>query len=64
MNLWSGITMLAVALLLIWAGRPNKGGIHPKFLQFEAALVLYPPIIMAFFALGIAAIAFSLLGIK
>ena len=64
MNLWSGITMLAVALLLIWSGRPDKGGIHPKFLQFEAALVLYPPIIMAFFALGIAAIVFSLLEIK
>ena len=29
MNLWSGIAMLAVALLLIWAGRPNKGG-HPS----------------------------------
>lgn len=64
MNLWSGIAMLAVALLLIWAGRPDKGGIHPKFLQFEAALVLYPPIIMALFALGTAAIVFSLLEIK
>ena len=64
MNLWSGIAMLTVAFLLIWAGRHDKGGVHPKFLQFEAALVLYPPIIMAFFALGIAAIVFSLLGIK
>ena len=61
MNLWSGIAMLAVALLLIWAGRPNKGGIHPKFLRFEAALVLYPPIIMAFFALGTAAVISGLL---
>jgi len=32
--------MLAVAFLLIIAGRPNKSGISPKFLRFDAALVL------------------------
>ncbi|MFH1345317.1 MAG: hypothetical protein ABIL01_29540 [Pseudomonadota bacterium] len=56
MNLYAGISMLAVALLLIWAGRPNKAGIHPRFLRFNAALVLYPPLVLACFALGIATI--------
>jgi hypothetical protein len=50
-----------VAVLLIWVGRPGKSGVHPKFLRFEAALVLYPPLILAFFALGVAAIIFGVL---
>jgi hypothetical protein len=53
--------MLAVGFLLITAGRPDKSGISPKFLRFDAALVLYPPLVLAFFALGVAAIVFSLL---
>jgi hypothetical protein len=53
--------MLAVGFLLIIAGRPDKSGISPKFLRFDAALVLYPPLVLAFFALGVAAIVFSLL---
>ena len=56
MNLWSGIAMLIVALFLIWVGRPDKGGVSPSFLRFDAALVLYPPLILAFFAMGIAAV--------
>ena len=56
MNLYTGIAMLAVAVILIWVGRPGKAGVHPKFLRFNAALVLYPPIIVALVALGVAAI--------
>jgi hypothetical protein len=56
MNLYTGIAMLVVAVPLIWVGMPGKSGVHPKFLRFEAALVLYPPLILAFFALGVAAI--------
>ena len=48
--------MVAVALLLIWAGRPNKDGVHRKLLRFNAALVLYPPLILSCFAFGIASI--------
>jgi hypothetical protein len=55
MNLYTGIAMLAVALFLIWVGRPDKAGVHPTFLRFQAALVLYPPIIIALLALGVAA---------
>jgi hypothetical protein len=60
MNLYTGIAMLVVALILIWAGRPDKAGVHPSFLRFHAALVLYPPIIIAFLALGMAAVVSSL----
>lgn len=60
MNLWTGAAMLVIAFLLIWAGRPDKAGVHPSFLRFNAAMVLYPPIVLVFFALGVAAILSSL----
>jgi hypothetical protein len=53
--------MLAVAAILIVIGRPNKAGEHPKFLRFGAALVLYPPFILVFIALGAAAVISGLL---
>jgi hypothetical protein len=56
MNLYTGMVMLAAAFLLIWVGRPNKAGIHRKFLRFNAALVLYPPLVLVCFAFGVAAI--------
>jgi hypothetical protein len=59
MNLYTGIATLAVAFLLIWVGLPNKSGIHRKFLRFNAALVLYPPIILSGIAFGVAAILSS-----
>jgi len=60
MNLWTGIAMLAIAAVMIWGARPNKDGVHPSFLRFDAALVLYPPIILAFIALGAAAVISSI----
>ncbi len=60
MNVWTGIAMLAIAAVMIWAGRPDKSGAHPSFLRFDAALVLYPPIILAFFAMGVAALLSSI----
>lgn len=59
MNLWTGISMLVIAFVLIWVGRPDKTGLHPSFLRFNAALV-YPPIILAFSAMGAAAVIGSL----
>ncbi|MBR1279589.1 hypothetical protein [Bradyrhizobium sp. AUGA SZCCT0283] len=61
MNLWTGIAMLVVAAVLCVIGRPNSAGEHPKFLRFNAALVLYPPIILVFLGLGAAAVISSLL---
>ena len=52
--------MLVIAFALLWVARPNKAGVHPRFLQFNAALVLYPPIILAFFAMGVAAVISSI----
>ena len=52
--------MLVAAFLLIWVGRPNKAGVHPRFLRFDAALVLYPPVILAFTAMGAAAVISSI----
>ena len=61
MNVWTGTAMLVIAFLLIWAGRPNKGGESPSFLRFHAAMVLYPPLILVFLTFGVAAILSSLL---
>ena len=60
-NLWVGIALVVLALVMVLAGRPNKDGIHPKFLQFDAAPVLYPPLVIAAFALGMATIVSALL---
>ncbi len=60
MNLWTGTAMLVIAFVLIWVGRPDKTGLHPRFLRFNAALVVYPPIILVFMAVGAAAVISSL----
>jgi hypothetical protein len=60
MNVWTGIALLAVALVLFLAGRPKLDGTHRKYLRFHAALVLYPPVILAAVALGLAGIISSL----
>lgn len=61
MTFWAGIAMLAAAAILVIVGRPNKAGQHPKLLRFEAALVLYPPIVLVFLGLGAATIVSALL---
>ena len=60
MNVWSGLALLAVALVLILLGLPKADGMHRKFLRFDAAMVLYPPLILTFLALGAAAVVSSL----
>jgi hypothetical protein len=62
MNLYTGILSLAVGLALIWATRPDKSGVHPKYLRFDAALVLYPPLVLVFLAFGFTGIVSGLLG--
>ena len=61
MNVLVGAAMLAVGGILICVGRPNRTGEQPKFLRFEAALVLYPPAILWFIGLGAAALISGLL---
>ena len=60
MNLWMGIAMLAISLILIVLGRPDRNGVHRRFLRFNAAMVLYPPVILVFVALGAAAVIDSI----
>ena len=59
-----GLALIGIAVFLVVAGRPNKAGVQPRFLRFEASLVLYPPIVMVFFAFGAAAVVSVLLGIS
>jgi hypothetical protein len=63
-NLVIGVVLVSVAVGLIFIGRPNRAGQHPRFLQFEASLVLFPPVILVFVALGAAAIISALLGMS
>ena len=60
MNLWTGTAMLVAALVLLLVGRPDKAGVHPRFLRFDAAMVLYPPIILVLLAVGVAAVLSSI----
>ena len=60
-ELLSGAILLAIAAGLFFIGLPNKDGVSPRFLQFEAALVLYPPVIMIFLAGGVAELVKALL---
>lgn len=48
-----GIVLFAVGLLLIYFGIPRKGVI-PRFLRFDPALVLYPPLALTFLVFGAA----------
>ncbi|ANW04164.1 hypothetical protein [Bradyrhizobium icense] len=52
MNYGIGIALVAVAAVLLYAGWPDKDGRSPRFLRFNAALVLYPPLVLVFLAFG------------
>ena len=60
MDLWAGAAMLAIAAVLIWLGRPDRSGVHRRFLRFSSAQDFYPPVILAFIALGAAAVISSI----
>ena len=50
------VALLLIGFTLYWIGMPNKQGVNPRFLQFEAAQVIYPVIALAFVAMGLAGI--------
>ena len=58
-----GALLLAVAATLFFIGLPNKSGVSPRFLRFEAAIVLYPPVVLVFLAAGVAELITGLLRI-
>ena len=61
-NIIIGGLLVAVGAVLVGIGLPDKAGKSPKFLQFNAALVLYPGLIMAFLGLGAAELLMGLAG--
>ena len=48
-------TLFAAAAVLFYLGLPNRAGESPKFLRFELAPMLFPPLIMALLAFSIIA---------
>jgi ABC-type multidrug transport system permease subunit len=46
-----GLVAVAVGLLLIFIGMPRHGE-HPRFLRFEASVVVYPAVIITLLAMG------------
>lgn len=54
--------LLVIFAVLLFVGLPNNSGVSPGFLQFEAALVLYPPFLMAFLVAGLAEVLKAFLG--
>jgi hypothetical protein len=54
-----GVVMVAVGVLLVFIGMP-KHGVTPRFMRFDAAMVVYPPLVLTFLAFGTALILRSL----
>jgi hypothetical protein len=48
-----GLVLFVIGVLLVIIGIPRHGQ-HPRFLRFEASLVLYPGVIMIFLVFGVA----------
>ena len=48
-----GAAFVVVAVVLVFIGIP-KHGESPRFLRFDASVVLFPPVIMTFLAVGAA----------
>ncbi len=52
---FSGVSLL-IGVALYWFGMPNKQGVNPRFLQFDAAQVIYPVIALSFVTFGVAGV--------
>jgi hypothetical protein len=46
-----GLAFCVVGILLVFIGMP-KNGVTPRFLRFDAAVVLYPAVVLTFLAFG------------
>jgi len=49
-----GIGAFAVALAMIWFGKPNKNGENPRFLRLGFMEMIYPAVVLAFAVFGVA----------
>jgi hypothetical protein len=50
----TSVLSIALAAGLLFVGKPDRNGASPPFLRFAAAPLIYPPIILAFLATGVA----------
>ena len=55
-ELLMGLLSLAVALGLLFVGLPNRRGENSRLLQFGAAPMIYPAVVLVFLAFGFAAL--------
>jgi hypothetical protein len=53
-DLLIGLIALAAAFVLLLLGLPNRLGESPRFLQFSAAPMVYPAIILIFIGMAVA----------
>ena len=53
-DLLIGIVALAIAAGLFVIALPNRYGESPRFLQFYAAQMVYPAVVLVFLGLGVA----------
>ena len=54
LNALLSVISFAVANVLLFIGLPDRYGASPRFLRFDAAPILYPPLILALLAMGAA----------
>ncbi len=59
MNAGIGVLLFILAASLIYLGLPDKDLISPRFLRFNSALVLYPPIILIALAFSAAELTYA-----
>jgi hypothetical protein len=60
MDFGIGLATIGLAAVLIYFSLPDKEGNSPRFLRFDAAMVLYPPIVLVVGAFGVAELFYSL----
>uniref|UniRef100_Q07S53 Uncharacterized protein n=1 Tax=Rhodopseudomonas palustris (strain BisA53) TaxID=316055 RepID=Q07S53_RHOP5 len=58
-----GIALLAIAAMMIVVGRPDKQGNTARFLGSGWLVLIYPALVLACFALGVAELFFSFEGV-
>ena len=56
------LSVLGIGVALLVLGLPDKKGEMRRYLRFHSAVVIYPPIVLAFIAVGIAMLVFSIIG--
>jgi hypothetical protein len=56
-----GLILIAVAVGMMFAGRPDRNGVSPRFMRHPLAFALYPATALTFVAAGMAELIVALL---